>query len=380
MQMKSFKQLVALAEEGNVAAQSQLAYLYLRGDSIAKDVKMAIKMFRLAARQKDPCAQFELGYRYYVGDGVKKSYKQAHIWLKRSAKNLNENAQTWLALCYANGYEVKRDFQKAFELYQQAAEKGQPIAQYQLAMCYRYGLGVGKNIEMAVDWLMRAAASYYEWGRTLYTDSCFSVANMRYREALGIWAIAAELGSTQAQHEITSRVHYDQLTSEQAQEFQSAYKRQLTNISAEKVQENFLILFDKARKPTPAYIKTVRNLSDNGDLDARYELALLYLKGRGVAKNHAQAVELLQSAAEKEHQPSIDMIKGLGLQPRKIPAVTVAIGEKVCHSSFGEGVVSFLDAEHVRILFPQQGEKTFLNPNAFTAGFLYKPAVKGGTV
>ena len=44
-----------------------------------------------------------------------------------------------------------------------------------------------------------------------------------------------------------------------------------------------------------------KEVAEQGDVDAQYELALAYLQGKGVNQSDAQAFEWLQKAAEQGH-------------------------------------------------------------------------------
>jgi transcription elongation factor GreA-like protein len=49
------------------------------------------------------------------------------------------------------------------------------------------------------------------------------------------------------------------------------------------------------------------------------------------------------------------------------------VGDTVFHKSFGTGIVTEADENKIAVEFESVGKKTFVNPDAFIDGFLYKP-------
>lgn len=81
-----------LAEEGNPAAQYNLAQMYRQGLGVASDYAQAAKWYRLAASQGDGLSQYNLGVMYVNAQGVPPNVVLAHMWLTLSATAGVENA------------------------------------------------------------------------------------------------------------------------------------------------------------------------------------------------------------------------------------------------------------------------------------------------
>ena len=64
------KKLTQQANQGNASAQSNLGYMYAKGQGVPQDDVQAAKWFRLAADQDDADAQSNLGLMYAFGWGV----------------------------------------------------------------------------------------------------------------------------------------------------------------------------------------------------------------------------------------------------------------------------------------------------------------------
>lgn len=81
----NFDGLLERAEQGDLAAQKDLAMAYMRGYEIEENVEEAFKWYKAAAEQGDADAQNSLYNRYAIGDGVVQNSEEAMKWLHRSA-------------------------------------------------------------------------------------------------------------------------------------------------------------------------------------------------------------------------------------------------------------------------------------------------------
>lgn len=52
--------------------------------------------------------------------------------------------------------------------------------------------------------------------------------------------------------------------------------------------------------------------------------------------------------------------------------IEISVGDKVIHTTFGEGVIITINGKILCVSFPIHGEKKFSNPSSFTDGFLKK--------
>ena len=73
----------AAAEAGNLEAQRLVAWKYLQGDGVPA---AAALWFRHAAEQGDAAAQFQLAAMYCIGAGVVRNLAEAVKWYRRSAE------------------------------------------------------------------------------------------------------------------------------------------------------------------------------------------------------------------------------------------------------------------------------------------------------
>ena len=86
------------AEQGDAAAQFNLALMYEDGIGVTQDDKEAVKWYRLAAEQGYALAQYNLATMYYRGEGVILDIVIAHMWFNISASNGDEVSKSLRSL------------------------------------------------------------------------------------------------------------------------------------------------------------------------------------------------------------------------------------------------------------------------------------------
>lgn len=117
-----------LAEQGDVAAQYNLAILYATGKGVTPDPAESLKWFQEAAATGDAPAQFYLGYLYSQGKGVKQDHGAAAKWYFLAATRGNSRAQFNLGRLHYMGMGVPKDYVRAYKWFSLAASQGVPDA------------------------------------------------------------------------------------------------------------------------------------------------------------------------------------------------------------------------------------------------------------
>jgi len=153
--------LIAQAEAGDPAAQDRLAFKYLSGEGVPKDIQKALHWYQKGAEGGDPDAQYNLGAMYASGEGVEANQMIASKWFQKAADQGHTMAMNNLGARYVRGLGVLPDVEKAFSWYKKAAELGEPLAMTNLGNAYRIGQGTAVDYELAVRWF-RAAADLEE--------------------------------------------------------------------------------------------------------------------------------------------------------------------------------------------------------------------------
>ena len=330
--MKSINELIALAEQRNPEAQFDLAYCYSRGDGVEQNDAEAIRWWGELANVVDPynneCeytdeeyeafdeasyyiggAQYELGYHYYNGISVEQSYEEAVKWFTLGAGNNSVHAMNDLAKCYYYGYGVKKSYTEALKWFKEAAAQWHPESQYYLGLFYSEGSVVRADVKIAANWLLLAARGFYFAGALNYKDTNMDKANEFYNQAVDAWKRAAKMGYAEAKYQLDHIRFYNELTEEE-----------LDNVTAEYVQRQFDVCESIPWKQTPF----------------------------SIANDIA------------------------GIERKSIPE-DVFVGDKIYHKSFGNGAVIEVQDNKIVVECEAVGKKTFVNPDAFIGGFLYKP-------
>jgi uncharacterized protein len=82
------------ANQGNAAAQNNLAQMYAHGKGVAEDQREAARLFRLAAERGIAPAQRNLGRGYEIGlGGLPKDRNEALRWYGLAAKQGDPEAK-----------------------------------------------------------------------------------------------------------------------------------------------------------------------------------------------------------------------------------------------------------------------------------------------
>jgi TPR repeat protein len=103
--------------------------MYVRGQGVQKDHKLAVKWYRKSAEQGNSPAQSNLGLKYREGLGVPKDYELAFKWFRESAEQGDASAQRNLALMYKdNGHGVPKDYILAYMWFNLSATNGKQIS------------------------------------------------------------------------------------------------------------------------------------------------------------------------------------------------------------------------------------------------------------
>ena len=74
------------AEQGDAAAQFDLALMYANGDGLSEDAAEAVRWYRQAAEQGFAEAQFYVGVMYDKGEGVPENDAEAVKWYRLAAE------------------------------------------------------------------------------------------------------------------------------------------------------------------------------------------------------------------------------------------------------------------------------------------------------
>ena len=135
-----------------------VGYMYNNGmGGVKQDYENALIWYKQAANLGDLVAQTNLGFMYEKGEGVEKDYTKAVYWYRKAAKQGYAPAHNNLGVMYEYGQGVEKDYTKALYWFRKAAEQGDAYAQNNLGVMYDNGEGVEKDYTKAVYWWKKAA-------------------------------------------------------------------------------------------------------------------------------------------------------------------------------------------------------------------------------
>ncbi len=207
------------AENGSVAAATELGFCYLLGRDTARQPQKAVAWFTAAAQQGDATAQYNLATLLSSGIGVKRDPAQAAAWFGLAAAQGQVEAQYRLAEAYAQGQGLPRDSVQAeqwyklaaqqdhpgalaamaqvyaqagddhaaFSHYQRAAAQGHAEAQYGLGVFYAEGRATAVDARLALRYLALAANQAHRAARLKLAALSPRLASKTTSRSLALW-------------------------------------------------------------------------------------------------------------------------------------------------------------------------------------------------
>ena len=265
-------ELRPLANQGDVAAQNRLGFMYSNGKGVTQDDTQAVSWYRKAADQGDASAQINLGSMYQNGKGVQQDETQAAIWYRKAADQGDAGGQNKLGLMFAMGKGVSQDDTQAVSWFRRAAEQGVVDAQYNLGWMYHTGRGVPQDDKQAEGWLKKAADQGQVPAKNLLDEIASNATNNT--------ANNTENGETANSADASA----------QLQRGTYAYRNgDFTTALAE-----------------------WRPLAEQGNATAQSNLGVMYRDGRGVPQNDVQARFWLRKAADQGHAYARQLLGQIG--------------------------------------------------------------------
>jgi localization factor PodJL len=145
-----------MAEDGNAAAQYEIASRYAEGRGLPKDLATSAAWYEKAARRNLAPAQYKLASLYEKGVGVARDSAKARYWYTKAAEAGNPRAMHNLAVMIADG-DGKPDYAGAIVWFRKAAEYGVHDSQYNLGILLARGLGAPQSLVQSYEWFAIAA-------------------------------------------------------------------------------------------------------------------------------------------------------------------------------------------------------------------------------
>ena len=301
--------LTPFAMQGNVQAQSQLAFCYYQGSGVIKSNKQAVRWWTkvtenpLAKDDEKAVAHFNIANCYLKDKGALKNPKEAFNHMKKAADlNLTE-AFVFVGACYSIGEGIPINHEKAFEYYQKAAEANNPDAFYLLGTFYGKGEGVEQDFEKAFTYFQKAVnlnvpVAFNSLGLCYYNGKGVS---QNFKKAFEYYQKAADLKVPEAIYNLGLCYHEGKGTK---QDFKAAFScMQAASESNNPLAWSFLgyyygngIGVDKNSAKAFEFFKKA---SEHNDPNAMYNLGYYYSKDDCVEKDLFAALDYYEKAYQR---------------------------------------------------------------------------------
>lgn len=156
----SYYQLAA--DGGNADAFNKLGECAYYGIGRNRDYKAAYELFEKASDLGSVTAYYNIGLCYENGNGTGKNERLAISYYQLAADEGSAEALNKLGECAYSGIGRSQNYEAAFALFEQAADLGNVDAFYNIAQCYETGNGTVKNEKTAMAYYMLAADEGHE--------------------------------------------------------------------------------------------------------------------------------------------------------------------------------------------------------------------------
>lgn len=293
------------AERGSALGMAATGVTYEFGYGVAKDHSTATHWYQRGAEAGNIWAQANYAAQLVRARATQGNAEKAVLWYRKSAESGFAFAQRRLGLLYLNGIGVAKDPAMAMRWLTRAAAQSDTEAQYRLGVMYEKGIGVAADDAAAVNWYRLASvdhpqalfslASRHETGRGVTKDRA---------EALLLAVLAAKRGHQDAKEIVLSR----------------------------------LIDGDFPDKAAKALFDYALDAADDEDSLAKTALGAAYLNGRGVQADNEMAATWFRKAALQNDTArataSWMYATGRGVPKDKATAVSILDPEKAVGSSF----------------------------------------------
>ncbi len=210
----------------------------------------------------------------------------------KAAQSGDVFAQYKLASMYYEGKGVQPNSEEAAKWYLKAARQGHVEAQFILGIMHERGDGVERNDDQAYQWISTAAQQGHPRARTLLESDKWLLyldARTQDRDEPGERTDAPDAGGDTPE-----------VTREQVDEY--IRKAEDGDIDA---QYNLGVIFyhgeGVARDFDQAYT-WFRKAAEQDDADAQYNLGFMYGRGEGVQKDQTQSMQWFKRAADQGHE------------------------------------------------------------------------------
>ena len=315
----------AASDGGDGFATYKLGTFHQGGFGVDVDYGLAMTLFQQAADAGEPLGWDGIGQLYQFGQGVEMDYAKAAEAYQRGADQGEMMSETALAYLYEQGLGVTQDPSKSFALLSDAASQNYGMAQAALSIHYLFGEGtpVDANKALALAWAAQTKSVNYAEGilgfmyaEGLGTDRDLSSALFHFqagsqggdeystsRIPVTETEIACEdaAGSQYEPGGVGHGLDFDAIDAETAiAACQAALEVNATSVGDKVWLARAYVKAGQVADAVPLLEEGV----GAGNVLAQTLYADLLVAGNGVDADSARALELYQSAADKNFAPA----------------------------------------------------------------------------
>ena len=251
----------------------------------------------------DKGAQYKLGEIYDFGQGLEQNYKEALKWYRMAAEQGLVEAQYNLGTVYLQGNEVPQDHKEAVKWFRMAADQGYADAQYNLGALYAMGKGVDKDFIAGYAWTNVAKANGYDVENNLRLFKT-EMTSEQIAEALTLAddIMKRTWDPANVESSITPGLQLSLVSTSNKggripQTPASMPSKESSVETREQAKKHYF-----GRDSLIDYRKSFalfKQSAQAGDAEAARYLGIMYLRGKGVLKDNAKALEWFNIAAAR---------------------------------------------------------------------------------
>jgi uncharacterized protein len=228
--------------------------------------------------------------------------------LEQAALRGDVYSQFKLGQIYFEGDGIDRNDEEAAQWFQKAAQQEHAEAQYILGTMFEKGTGVKKNDAEAFKWFSKAASQGHERSLVILDSgkwSAFMPMRVDVGEPLPHVATDEKLHDEEIHAETAVAPSYE--ANEQEQKYLT--KADQGDVDA---QYNLGIMYyhgEGVAKDIDKALHWFQMAAEQEDADAQYNLGLMHGKGEGTGKDHRKSIQWFKKAADQGHAGAKEILE-----------------------------------------------------------------------
>lgn len=273
---------------------------------------LSLKQLEVLALENDGEAAYRLGLVYDYGlNDVPQNFADSFKWYQISSDASNGKGSLYLGYSYLNGTGTEKDLERAEELFLKALDEGCKEGYVGLARCILDSEDESRYFE---------AKEYVEKAYNANVLDGYYYMGYFFEKGIGMQTETAEdTGESQDSEEpetveTVTEVEpdyekavecYEKVLESASDDINDQFAINSANTRLGYIYANGLIGEEADTKTALTYLN---NAADNGFLEAKYYLGIMYLTGVGVDKDAEKALSYFEDAAEKDYAPALSQI------------------------------------------------------------------------